>query len=285
MADLRVLPGDAAFPARLLPIPSPPAALWVRSNASHVPDWTRPAIAIVGSRAATHDGLAVASALADGLSRAGIVVVSGLARGIDSAAHRATLAASGVTIAVLGSGLNRLYPPEHATLAARIAATGAVVSEYEPEMHPHAGTFPRRNRLVSGLADAVVVVEAPEKSGALITAHAALDQGKDVMVVPGRVPGGRNRGGHLLLRDGATVVETALDILIEMGWEVDPLGRRAGDASSAVEVVEFTVDDVARETGETTAAALARLFNLELTGQIQRIGFGRFVRVKSSVLT
>ena len=275
--------GDAAFPERLIHIPTPPERLWIRGRAACLPDFPTPSIAVVGCRAASRDGLENARAVAAGLARAGVVVVSGLARGIDAAAHRAALAAGGCTIAVLGSGLDRLYPPEHDDLADEIAATGAVISEYPPATRPQAFLFPRRNRLISGLADAVVVVEAPEKSGALITASSALDQGKDVMVLPGRVPGGPNRGGHLLIRDGAKLVETAVDILLDMGWLAwRPAGASGGGAP---ELVEFTVDDVAGQTGESTADVLARLLQLEMAGQIQRIGAGRFQRVQGRMLT
>ena len=284
MSHLCVTLGESLFPSRLGSIPSPPERLWVLGHPQRLPEWSTRSIAVVGSRAASRDGLDNARRVAEGLARAGVVVVSGLARGIDSVAHRATLDAGGCTIAVLGSGLDRLYPPEHEALADEIAATGAVVSEYPPATMPQSWLFPRRNRLVSGLADAVVVVEAPEKSGALITASAALEQGKDVMVLPGRIAGHRNRGGHLLIRDGAKLVECADDILLEMGWDADrpPIGL--GPAES-LESVEFTVDDVARETGEPTAAVLARLLQLELAGEIQRIGSARFLRVRSRMLT
>lgn len=286
MAVLRLEPGGAGFPERLRPIPSPPRQLWVRGNAERLPGWSVPAVAIVGSRSASRDGLTTAYDLAGGLARAGIVIVSGLARGIDSVAHRATLDARGLTIAVLGSGVDRIYPPEHAGLAAEVAEHGVVVSEYPPSMAPHAGTFPMRNRIISGLSDAVVVVEAPERSGALITASAALEQGKDVMVVPGRAAGGRNRGGHLLIRDGARLVETAADVLQEMTWEVSALGpRSAQDRDQATQLIEFTVDEVTAQTGEPPHAVLARLLQMELAGQIRRVGFARFARPASRVLT
>jgi DNA processing protein len=284
MSHLCITLGESLFPSRLGSIPAPPERLWVHGHPERLPEWSIRSIAVVGSRAASRDGLDNARRIADGLARAGVVVVSGLARGIDSAAHRATLDAGGCTIAVLGSGLDRLYPPEHEALADEISATGAVVSEYPPPTLPQPWLFPRRNRLVSGLADAVVVVEAPEKSGALITASAALEQGKDVMVLPGRIAGHRNRGGHLLIRDGAKLVESADDILLEMGWEAGRLPIGLGPAES-LESVEFTVDDVARETGEPTAAVLARLLRLEMAGEIQRIGSARFLRVRSRMLT
>jgi DNA processing protein len=284
MEDLYFVSGAAGFPLRLTGIPNPPEHIWIRGDPGHLPAIDEPSIAVVGSRAATRDGLESARRIAEGLARAGVAVVSGLARGIDAAAHRATLEAKGRTIAVLGSGLGRLYPPEHESLARQMLASGAIVSEYPPATAPHAGLFPRRNRLVSGLADAVVVVEAPEKSGALITAGMALDQGKDVMVVPGRVAGGRNRGGHLLIRDGAKLVETADDILLEMGWVGDAQrdGRRA---DKSPELIEFTVDDVVRSTGEAPQTVLARLLQQELAGEIRRIGSARFLRVRTRVLT
>jgi len=283
MRDLCLSNGAAGFPLRLTCIPNPPESLWVRGAPSHLPAVDERSIAIVGSRAATRDGLDVARRIADGLARAGVVIVSGLARGIDAVAHQAALDAGGRTVAVLGSGLLRLYPPEHEALADRMLAHGAVVSEYPLHTPPQAGLFPRRNRLVSGLADAVVVVEAPEKSGALITAGTALDQGKEVLVVPGRVAGQRNRGGHLLIRDGARLVESAEDILLDMGWVTEAGSSRR--AVEAPELVEFTVDDVVRETGEQPQAALARLLREELAGDIRRIGSARFLRVRTRVLT
>jgi DNA processing protein len=276
--------GEAAFPPRLVCIPDPPSRIWVRGSPANLPAFDQPSIAIVGSRAATRDGLDAARRIAHGLAHAGVVIVSGLARGIDAAAHQAALDAPGRTIAVLGSGLQRVYPPEHAGLAERILVRGVVLSEYEPHTPPQAGLFPRRNRLVSGLADAVVVVEAPDRSGALITAGTALDQGKDVFVVPGRVAGHRNRGGHLLIRDGARLVESAEDVLCDMGWRPQS-GESGPPAEESLEPIEFTVDDVVRETGELPQAALARLLREELAGDIRRIGSARFLRVGSRVLT
>lgn len=284
MHDLRLAHGAAAFPARLTCIPNPPVELWIRHDPRRLPGMDEPSIAVVGCRAASRDGLESARRIADGLARAGVVIVSGLARGIDAAAHQAALDAGGRTIAVLGSGLGRIYPPEHRGLADRIVESGAVISEYSPETPPHAGLFPRRNRLVSGLADAVVVVEAPEKSGALITAGSALDQGKDVFVVPGRVLGLRNRGGHLLIRDGARLAESAQDILLDLGW-TESRRDAAGLPSMDPEQAEFTLDDVVRQTGEAPERALARLLQLEMAGEIQRIGSARFLGLKTRVLT
>ncbi|MCC7125946.1 MAG: DNA-protecting protein DprA [Acidobacteria bacterium] len=282
--SLLCLYADApAFPARLSAIPSPPEQLWILGDPARLPDWSTPSIAIVGARAASRDGLDNAARVARELARAGVVVISGLARGIDAAAHQATLDAGGRTIAVLGSGLARIYPNEHHDLASRVAATGAVLSEYPPDTAPLPPLFPKRNRLVSGLADVVLVVEAAEKSGALITASAALDQGKDVLVMPGRVAGGRNSGGHRLIRDGARLVETADDILADMAWF--DTSASPSRAEPSPEPVEFTVDDVVAETGESPAAVLARLLQLELAGEVQRIGSARFLRLQRRVLT
>lgn len=268
--------GAAGFPALLAQIPNPPKSLWIDGDASI---FTRPTIAIVGSRAASAEGLAIAGDIAADLVRAGVVVVSGMARGIDSAAHAGAIDACGGTVAVLGTGVDRVYPAEHRDLASRIAACGALVSEFPPGTPPRAFHFPLRNRIISGLSRAVVVIEAPEASGALITAREALDQGREVMVVPGQVSGGRNRGGHALLKDGAKLVEAAVDILQELGLQS---AQRTG---ALFERVEFSVDDVAREMKLKPGEALARLLEWELTGQIRRIGSGRFVRTKKRVLT
>lgn len=268
---------DHRYPALLAAIPDPPPVLWVRGRVDALP---RPAIALVGSRAATPYGLAMARQLARQLAAAGVTVVSGLARGVDSAAHLAALEVGGRTIGVLGCGLDRVYPPEHRDLARDMERLGAIVSEFPMGVPPLAHHFPLRNRIISGLTLAVVVVEAPEKSGALITASAALEQGRDVMVVPGPASGGRNRGGHLLIRDGAKVVETADDILRETGsgW-VGTVPAADPPGGQLPETIDFSVDDVAERTGESPSAVLARLLELELAGRIQRVGGGRFARV------
>jgi DNA processing protein len=271
---------DASYPALLAAIPDPPAVLWLRGRPEAL---AAPAIALVGSRAATPYGLAMARQLAAHLAGAGATIVSGLARGIDSAAHTAALAAAGRTVGVLGSGIDRIYPAEHRDLAREIEDRGAVVSEFPIGVPPLAHHFPLRNRIISGLSLAVVVVEAPEKSGALITAAAALEQGRDVLVVPGPAAGARNRGGHLLIRDGAKIVESADDILAETagGWSVgraQTLGAPA-ETGQLPEMTDFSVDDVTERTGEPPGVVLARLLDLELCGRIQRVGGGRFTRV------
>jgi DNA processing protein len=265
--------GSPCFPPLLAQIPDPPAKLWVRGDLSVC---LTHAVAVVGARAASRNGLAVAATIAGDLARAGIVVVSGMARGIDSAAHAGALDAGGVTVAVLGTGIDVVYPAEHRELADRIAQSGALVTEFRPGAAPEVFHFPLRNRIISGLSRAVVVVEAAEKSGSLITARLAAEQGRDVMVVPGPVLGGRNKGAHALIRDGAKLVESAVDILQELGL-AETLARRNPEGEGG-EVVEFTVDDIAQRLGLTAGQALARLLEWELTGEIQRIGSGRFAR-------
>ncbi len=221
--------------------------------------------------------------------------MSGLARGIDSAAHRAALDAAGTSVAVLGSGLDRVYPAEHERLAAALAERGAVVSECVPGTLPLAYHFPWRNRIISGLTAATVVVEASEKSGSLITAGAALEQGREVMAVPGAVSTGRHRGAHALLRDGATLVERAADVLTALGWAAPaaagPDAAPMLDPEVAAELGldprtdEFTADDVSAATGWAVAEVCARLGALEIAGRIQRGGGGRFVGSRNRVLT
>jgi DNA processing protein len=276
---------DAAYPLALASIVDPPPVLWTRgcSNALNAS-----AVAIVGSRAASPYALLVAERLAHDLAVRGLAIVSGLARGVDSAAHRGALAAGGITIAVLGSGVDVMYPPEHGPLAADIAVRGAVVSELVPGTAPAQFFFPMRNRIISGLSRAVVVIEAGEKSGSLITARCALDQGRDVAAVPGNVLTGRNRGAHALLRDGAKIVESADDILEELGL----CGRGATGGTTPVPADPILacltpgepsdLDAIAAATGLAAAKLLPRLFELEVQGAVARVGGGRFVRIEQT---
>ncbi len=208
-----------AYPQALRTIPDPPGVLFMHGT-------LRPqdnlAIAIVGTRHASHYGRVQAERLAASLARAGLTIVSGLARGIDAAAHRGALAAGGRTVAVLGSGLLNLYPPEHESLAQQIAAAGAVLSESPPRAAPLSGSFPQRNRILSGMSLGVLVIEAAERSGALITARHASEQGREVFAVPGPIDSRTSRGCHRLLRDGAKLVESADDVLEELGPLVAP---------------------------------------------------------------
>ncbi len=274
---------DQRYPALLACTPDPPPVLWIRGDAAAL---ARPAVAIVGSRAATPYALQVGARLAAELAGRGVVVVSGLARGVDSAAHQGCLDARGVTVAVLGSGLDRVYPPEHEPLASRIAEDGAVVSELGPGAPPLPDHFPLRNRIISGLSLGVVVVEASEKSGSLITARCALEQGRDVLAVPGSVLSGRNRGSHALLKDGARVVETADDILEELGWPAGAAGREKNpkplDTEPLLAQMQpgelYTLEELVETTGMRASRLLTRLTELELLGQVAPAGGGRFIR-------
>ncbi len=275
---------DPRYPALLDCIPDPPPLLWALGD----PDVLgRPCVAVVGSRAASTYALAVGGRLAAELAGRSMVVVSGLARGVDSAAHRGCLDAAGRTIAVLGSGIDRVYPPEHERLLDAIAASGCVISELGPGAPPLPEHFPLRNRIISGISLAVVVVEASEKSGSLITARCAMEQGRDVMAVPGSVLTGRNRGSHSLLKDGAKIVETADDILEELGWpEVRQSGVVAGkllDTDPLLSKFEagevYELDDLVEASGLPASRLLTRLTELELLGQVTSVRPGCFTRV------
>jgi len=271
---------DASYPAALSAIPDPPPVLWLRGN----PEALSPrAVAIVGSRAGSPYALAVAERLAADLASRGLLVISGLARGVDSAAHRGALAGQGATLAVLGCGADVIYPAEHRELAKQIADRGAIVSELVPGTPPQKQFFPLRNRIISGLSRAVLIVEAGEKSGSLITARCALEQGREVLAVPGNVLSGRNRGGHALIKDGAKIVESADDILEELGVPA-PGARAAGGPEDPVLAglpagESCDLDVIAERTGLGSARLLPRLFELELAGLIRRVGGGRFTRI------
>jgi DNA processing protein len=287
-AGIHVLPwNDPQFPLELGAITDVPPVLWYRGQLSST---DAPAVAIVGSRAATSVALEAAARLGADLAARGITVVSGLARGVDSAAHRGALK-TGRTIAVLGSGVDHIYPSEHRGLAEQIAEMGLVISEYPPGTPPLPHHFPMRNRLISGLSRAVVVIEASEKSGSLITAACALEQGREVMAVPGNVLSGRNRGGHALLKDGAKVVESVDDIIGELGL---PTPARTGDGRTSTSVSarsrnpilqamesgqSYDLDELAASSGLDVPRLLPRLIELELAGFIRRAGGGRFVRL------
>ncbi len=287
------VPGDGRYPLALAEIPDAPPVLWVKGTLCPEDH----AVAIVGSRAATPHALEVAFRLAEGLARAGVVVVSGLARGVDAAAHRGALAGEGRTVAVLGSGVDVIYPAEHRALAAQVAASGALVSERLPGALPLPWHFPLRNRIISGLSAGVVVVEAATHSGSLITAARALDQGRVVMAVPGGVLSGRNRGAHGLLKDGARIVESVDDILDELHYVgaavvMSGAARRGGGARvpddpllQSMAVGEpYDIGSLCEQTGLETVRVLGRLAELELAGWVARAGGGRFVRLGSNVL-
>lgn len=277
---------DPQFPAALLAIPDAPPLLWYRGVLDCL---AAPIIAIVGSRAASAVALHTAEHLSAGLAAAGVAVISGLARGVDSAAHRGALRV-GRTIAVLGSGTDCVYPREHTVLARQIEEAGMVLSEYPPGTPPLPFHFPMRNRLISGLSRGIVVIEASERSGSLITAGCALQQGREVMAVPGNVLSGRNRGGHALIRDGARIIESAADILDELGLGPSPGEGRGATSSTDAKTSEdpvlrrmeagqpYDLDMLAGCTGMDMPRLLPRLVDLELRGLLQRLAGGRFMR-------
>jgi DNA processing protein len=272
------------YPEALHTIADPPIVLWTSGDPGGIsPD----SVAIVGSRRASPGGLDVAKRLASDLAAAGLVIVSGMARGVDAAAHQGALDGGGRTVAVLGCGVDVLYPPEHGALATRIRESGVLVSELPPGMPPFAHHFPLRNRIISGLARAVVVIEASDKSGSLITARAALDQNRDVLAVPGSVASGRSRGCHALIKDGARLVETVEDVLQELSWRPKVVSvvkpRNLLDLNQLESVMDagepYSVDDLVSRTGLGTSHLLAELGALELVGRVTRIEGGRFVRL------
>jgi DNA processing protein len=273
---------EDSYPLWLRRTHTPPLVLWVRG--ALVRDEGTSSVAVVGSRAASPLGRGFARRLAEALAAASVVVVSGLARGIDAAAHRGALAAGGRTVAVLGSGLDRLYPPENDALADEIAAKGALVSEFPLGTRPFKSHFPRRNRVIAGWARAVVVVEAGAKSGALSTARAALDEGRDVMAVPGHPAEPQAEGANGLIRDGAALVRGAADVLAELGFE-PASSPQATPADAVLRVlapgVPAAVDEIQERSGLALPALLVRLCELELAGTIERLPGALFVREAS----
>jgi DNA processing protein len=251
--DVEILvEGDTDYPGLLSRIDDPPGVLFVRGGFEPCDAL---AVSVVGARHASAYGRRVAGQLAGGLARAGYTVVSGLARGIDAAAHRGALDAGGRTIAVLGSGVLEIYPPEHAGLAKDVMRQGAVVSEAPPRAAPQQGAFPARNRIVSGLGLGTVVVEAADRSGALITARLAGEQGREVFAVPGPIDSRMSRGCHALIRDGAKLVQSVDDILDELG----PLFETAvaPDGREVRAPAELRLDDVEQKVLAACDALLA----------------------------
>ncbi|MGN6799795.1 MAG: DNA-processing protein DprA [Gaiellaceae bacterium] len=263
--------GAPGYPARLRRIHDPPAGLFIRGTAEPAL-LDAPCVAVVGARACSAYGAAVAAELARGLARAGVVVVSGLARGVDAAAHRGALE-TGTTVAVLGCGVDRDYPRSHRSLAASIAERGLIASEYPPGVEPAPWRFPARNRIVAGLCDATVVVEARERSGALITADLALDEGREVLAVPGEITSLLSKGTNHLLRLGATPVTCLGDVLEAVGMAPVPatapaLDPRLEPIRAAVADCPAGADQLVRKTGRSPAEVAAALAELELAGAV-----------------
>jgi DNA processing protein len=288
-----VVEGDPDYPEGLKTLHDPPLALYVRGA---LKPQDRHSVALVGSRKATHYGRLVAERLGFDLAQSGFCVVSGLARGIDTAAHQGALKAQGRTVAVLGGALDCLYPPENKPLADQMAEAGAVLSEFPMGREPDRTTFPMRNRIVSGMSLGVVVIEANLTSGAMITANQALDQGKPVFAVPGRIDSDASRGCHALIRSGAQLVESVEDILVEFeqllprkqgvnsrgGPGVSPRlseeEQRVLDAFD--ERGEADPDELVRQVGLGAAQVSSILLMLEMKRLVRQAPGRRFVRVK-----
>jgi DNA processing protein len=284
--------GDPRYPPPLEEIPDPPALLYARGT---IEPRDQLAIALVGSRRCTSYGMRIAERLATALARTGFTIVSGLARGIDAAAHRGALKGSGRTIAVLAHGLAQIYPPEHDDLAAEVVDHGCLLSELPMRQGPLAGLFPQRNRIISGLCLGVVVVEAAPRSGSLSTAHHAMEQNREVFAVPGPVDSLASRGCHRLIRDGARLVETVDDILEELGPLVrevhtapdEPPVRHPAELAltdqersllGQLESQPSGVDELIVRTGLTASQVLATLSVLELKRLVRRLPGHQFVR-------
>jgi DNA processing protein len=267
---------DEEYPAPLRQLHDAP--LYVIAKGA--PLGSGPAVAIVGARRATPYGLDVARGLAEGLAAAGVAVVSGLARGVDGAAHEGALRARGATVAVLGSGVDVIYPPEHRELAAEVVAHGTLVSERPMGTAPLPSHFPARNRILAGMTSGTIVIEAAERSGSLITARLANEGGREVFAVPGRIDSPLSAGAHLLIREGATLVRDVDDVL----QQITPALRARADADAAprapdaddagiVTVLQSgpaSLDDLIRQTGRPASEIVAVLLDLELQGVVQQ---------------
>ena len=281
----RLVPlGDPDYPPLLQTIHDPPALLYLRGE---LPD--APALAVVGARRASEAGRRFATEVCCELAASGIVIVSGLARGIDTAAHRGALTGGGPTVAVLGCGIDRIYPQENIHLAEEVIGNGAILSEYPPGTEPLPGHFPGRNRIISGLSQGVMVVEAAEESGSLITADFALEQGREVFAVPAPVYSATGSGVNRLLKDGAHLVTAAKDILEVLHIvrrpelaAADPFaGTLDGDALALYRTLSEEprhVDELARKCGLTPMEVSAILLHLELQGGVEQLPGMRYVR-------
>jgi len=284
---------DPAYPARLKMIADPPPLLYITGTLTEQDEL---AVAIVGARRATAAGRVLTEELSHDLAAAGMTVVSGLARGVDAAAHRGALAAQGRTIAVLGCGIDRTYPPEHDRLRRQIEERGAVLSEVPVGAPPHSHHFPRRNRIISGLSLGVVVTEAAINSGSLITAKLAAEQGREVFAVPGFVKEETSRGTNALLKDGAALIERAQDVIDAVLPQLDPalrlrlqpsraknerggqLGKEERLVYDALSYEPLTTDEVIAATGLSVSAVMASLLSLELLQLVRQLPGQRYLR-------
>jgi DNA processing protein len=270
-------PGDDGFPALLKATADPPLGLFVRGQLD-----PGPAVAIVGSRQATPYGLQVARLLGEELGASGAAVVSGMARGVDRAAHEGAVMAGGRSWAVWGAGPDRVYPPEHGQLAEELAVKGALITEYPPGTPPRRHHFPERNRILAGLVEAVVVVEAAARSGALITARLAMEEGREVLAVPGNIFSDLSVGPNTLLRVGARPLLTPRDLFDAIGiapTSVTPAKADHGLLKFIGAGEALTLDEIARRTGIEVSALHGDLLEHELAGEISREPDGRYARV------
>ena len=294
---------DAGYPKNLKTLHSPPKVLYVNGSFKENDDF---AVAIVGSRRASRYGIEMSERLGFNLALRGVTVVSGMARGIDSAAHRGALKARGRTIAVMGSGHNHIYPSENKKLYEEIAESGAVVSEFENDMAPLAQNFPIRNRIISGLSLGLVVVEAAKNSGALITADFALEQGREVFAIPGKISSLTSEGTHALIKDGAKLVQSAEDIMEELGLhEIEPMAgidKELRDEKISKKTARYVynaltdderkiykilsdeplyIDDVVKEASVELGKVSKVLLGLELKRLIKELPGKQFVRTEN----
>jgi DNA processing protein len=292
-------PQSEFWPELFLELPDAPTILYLRGKPESL---HLPCLAIVGSRNPTRGGVLNAYEFARHMGAAGFGIVSGLAQGIDTAAHKGALDANATTIAVLGHGIDRVYPAANRQLAHRIAAQGALVSEYPLGAHPRKEHFPERNRLISGLSLGTLVVEAARRSGSLITARLAAEQGREVFAIPGSIHNAMARGCHQLIRQGAKLVESADDIASEFGPLVAHLmqnaakdsPRKVADAEAPRHDAEYerllavlghdpaTVDEIARQSGLTIGEVSSMLLILELEGEVEALNSGQYARLGSS---
>ncbi len=272
---------DADYPRLLLEIADPPALLYCKGRRDLL---DRACLGMVGSRNATPQGLRDAEAFAHALSDAGLTIVSGLALGIDAAAHRGGLAGVGSSVAVIGTGIDRIYPARNKALAHQLAEGGLIVSEFPLRTEPLPGHFPSRNRLISGLARGVLVVEAATDSGSLITARVATEQGREVFAIPGSIHSPLSRGCHALIKQGAKLVESAADILDELAWQqrIAPVRMPAAPPDPVLDVMDgapVTLDTLVQRSGLTLDALSAKLLTLELEGRVAPLPGGRYQKI------
>jgi DNA processing protein len=280
---------DEVYPHRLKEIDQPPPVLYLRGELHPEDEW---AVAVVGTRRITPYGRQVAEEMAVALARSGVTVISGLARGVDAVAHQAALNAGGRSLAVLGSGVDRIYPPEHRRLAEQITAQGAVLSDYPPGTAPDAANFPPRNRLISGLSMAVVVVEAGKTSGALITAAFAADQGREVFAVPGNITAPHSQGTNRLIRDGARPLLDPQDLLetLQLTMITEHLAARVILPADAVEARLFEtlgreplhIDEIRARTDLPIEKVTASLAMMELKGMVRQVGGMNYIALREA---